>query len=129
MVLPLLLVVITGIADFALLLRSYEVTTNAAREGARVAVLPAPYGPATAPARVAQYIAAGGGGTEYVTTVTPGSFPMGSGFNATGVQVTVQYTHHFLFLGWILGLIDGTLDNTVVFTTSAVMRSEIQATP
>lgn len=40
LVLPLLLVLIGGIADFAMLFQNYEVTTNAAREGARLAVLP-----------------------------------------------------------------------------------------
>jgi Flp pilus assembly protein TadG len=125
LVLPLLLVVITGIADFAFLLRSYEVTTNAAREGARVAVLPG-YGAAAATARVAEYINAGGGGTTFVTTVTPVPVDMGAGNVGSGVQVTVQYTHDFLFIGWITGLINGTFDSSVTYSTTAVMRSEIQ---
>lgn len=125
LVLPLMLIVITGIVDFALLLRSYEVTTNAAREGARVAVLPG-YGPATATARVAQFINAGGGGTNFTTTVTPVPLNLGAGYTGNGVRVAVQYTHEFLFLGWILGLIDGTFDSSVTYTTAAVMRSEIQ---
>ena len=37
---PLLLLVCLGIVDFGLLFQRYEVLTNAAREGARVAVLP-----------------------------------------------------------------------------------------
>ena len=36
----LLLLVVLGIIDFGLLFRRYEVVTNAAREGARVAILP-----------------------------------------------------------------------------------------
>jgi Flp pilus assembly protein TadG len=39
-VLPLLLLVIVGIFDFGFLFQRYEVVTNAAREGARAAVLP-----------------------------------------------------------------------------------------
>ncbi len=40
LVLPLLLVIIGGIVDFGFLFQRYEVVTNAAREGARLAVLP-----------------------------------------------------------------------------------------
>ncbi|MGH7900011.1 MAG: TadE/TadG family type IV pilus assembly protein, partial [Candidatus Binatia bacterium] len=39
-VLPVLLLLIAAIADFAFLFQSYEVATNAVREGARLAVLP-----------------------------------------------------------------------------------------
>ena len=51
---PLLLLVVLGILDFGLLFQQYEVITNAAREGARVAVLPQPYQPEDAEARVHQ---------------------------------------------------------------------------
>ena len=37
---PVLLMIIAGIFDFGMMFRSYEVVTNAAREGARVGVLP-----------------------------------------------------------------------------------------
>ena len=39
LVFPLLLMVILGIVDFGFLFQRYEVLTNAAREGARVAAL------------------------------------------------------------------------------------------
>ena len=38
--LPLLLLIVLGIFDFGLMFQKYEVVTNAAREGARVGVLP-----------------------------------------------------------------------------------------
>ena len=57
--LPLLLLIVLGIVDFGLLFRRYEVLTNAAREGARVAVLPG-YSAVDAQDRVQQYLAAGG---------------------------------------------------------------------
>jgi len=38
--LPLLLLVLVGILDFGFVFQQYEVMTNAAREGARMAVLP-----------------------------------------------------------------------------------------
>ena len=40
LVLPLLLLVVLGIAEFGFIFQRYEVITNAAREGARLAVLP-----------------------------------------------------------------------------------------
>ena len=40
LVLPLLLLVVLGIAEFGFIFQRYEVVTNAAREGARMAVLP-----------------------------------------------------------------------------------------
>ena len=40
LVLPMLLLVVLGIAEFGFIFQRYEVLTNAAREGARIAVLP-----------------------------------------------------------------------------------------
>ncbi len=40
LVLPILLLLVAGIMDFGFLFLRFEVVTNAAREGARVAVLP-----------------------------------------------------------------------------------------
>ena len=37
---PILLMILAGIFDFGFLFRGWEVVTNAAREGARVGVLP-----------------------------------------------------------------------------------------
>ncbi len=59
LVFPLLLLVILGIVDFGFLFQRMEVVTNAAREGARIAVLPG-YLNADAEARVHDYIEAGG---------------------------------------------------------------------
>ena len=58
-VFPTLLLVMLGIIDFGFLFQRYEVVTNAAREGARVAILPG-YGNADVQARVNQYLTAGG---------------------------------------------------------------------
>ena len=59
LILPLLLILIAGIVDFALMFQAYEVVTNAAREGARVRVLPG-YTNADAQARVTAYLTAVG---------------------------------------------------------------------
>ena len=54
-----MLLIALGIFDFGILFQRYEVVTNAAREGARIAVLPG-YADADVDARVRQYVQAGG---------------------------------------------------------------------
>jgi Flp pilus assembly protein TadG len=41
MILPLLLVLLVGIIEFSIVIFSYETIANAAREGARIAIIPA----------------------------------------------------------------------------------------
>ena len=53
--LPLVLMVALGIVDFGLLFQRYEVVTNAAHEGARVAALPG-YSNTDVQARVTSYL-------------------------------------------------------------------------
>jgi Flp pilus assembly protein TadG len=67
-VFPTLLLVMLGIIDFGFLFQRYEVVTNAAREGARVAILPG-YADADVQARVTQYLTAGGLTGTATTTV------------------------------------------------------------
>src|SRR5687767_1364031 len=59
LVFPILLLLVAGIADFGFLFQRYEVVTNAAREGARIAVLPS-YTVADVQQRVTNYLASGG---------------------------------------------------------------------
>jgi Flp pilus assembly protein TadG len=125
-VFPTLLLVMLGIIDFGFLFQRYEVVTNAAREGARVAILPG-YGTADVQARVNQYLTTGGlTGTATVTVGAPQAINVGSQC-VTVRPVTVGYDHQFLFLGPILGLMGGgSLTNKTLHATSS-MRSEIAA--
>ena len=59
LVLPLLLFVVLGIAEFGFIFQRYEVVTNAAREGARIAVLPG-YAISGRATRVRNYLTLGG---------------------------------------------------------------------
>ena len=59
LVFPMLLLVMLGIMDFGFLFQRYEVLTAAAREGARIAILPG-YTDADVQARVTAYLTAGG---------------------------------------------------------------------
>ncbi len=81
MVLPILLLVFGGIVDFGLLLQRQQVVTNAAREGARLAVLPG-YTAADVQARVTQFVREGINNSTAApvaalttVTLTPGSGP------------------------------------------------------
>ena len=125
LVLPLLLLVMFGIMDFGLLFQRYETVTNAAREGARIAVLPG-YGAPDVRARVNQYLAASG------LTPLPASaiaYTLPQALNVGGACVTitgvrVDYPHQYLFIGNIIGLFGGSGFTTTTLTATARMRYE-----
>ncbi len=60
MVMPILILLLAGIFDFGMMFRSLEAVTNAAREGARVGVLPGYEDPANVRARVDAYLVGSG---------------------------------------------------------------------
>jgi Flp pilus assembly protein TadG len=101
--LPLLLVIVMGIFDFGLMFQRYEVVTNAAREGARVGVLPL-YTTADAQARALQYLTSGGLKAASATVdavVAPTAFGTKT---VNQVTVTVSYPYTYPFIGPILNL-------------------------
>jgi Flp pilus assembly protein TadG len=121
---PLLLLVVLGIMEFGLMFQQYEVLTNAAREGARVAVLPG-YTSADVQTRVDQYIAASflsTGGTVTTTVGAPTDVAIGATCMTT-ITVTVTYPHAMLFLSGI-GNYFGTSFGTKTLTASSTMRVE-----
>ena len=123
LVLPLLLLVMFGIVDFGLLFQRYEAVTNAAREGARIAVLPG-YGQADVQARVTQYLAAAGlKSAPSVAYTAPQAMSVG-GACVTITGVTVGYPHQFLFIGKLVGLFGGDGFTTQTLTATARMRYE-----
>lgn len=127
-IIPVLLLLMLGIVDFAFLFHSFQVTTNAAREGARLAMLPGyeTNGYSTALGRVDDYIVAAGAPGAYTRAVAPVQIDLGGGLMGSGVQVTVTYTHDFMFVGPVVGWVNGTLRDSVTYTTAATMRTELQ---
>jgi Flp pilus assembly protein TadG len=128
LVFPTLLIVMLGIIDFGFLFQRYEVVTNAAREGARISVLPG-YADGDVQVRVNQYLTSGGLTGTSTTTVAPAqTIQLGAGGPCISVRpVTVTYQHQFIFLGPIVGLLGGSgLSNKTLHATSS-MRSEIAA--
>ena len=131
LVLPLVLILLMGIFDFGLAFQRYEVITNAAREGARLASLAANYSDADIQARVDAYCDAANlpnGGCPGATVNRNVAINVGTGTPQMGISVTVTYTHNFGFLGPILGLINGSL-SSVNLTAVSTMRSESGAVP
>jgi Flp pilus assembly protein TadG len=125
LVLPMLLVVFGGIVDFGLILQRQQVVTNAAREGARLAVVNYPDGDVRE--RVRRFVQEGlnSPALEPATTVTPlrVSLPSGSAFDAK--QVSVTLTGRFLVLGPIVSLAGGTGSfGTIALHAQTTMRVE-----
>jgi len=123
LVFPLLLLVMFGIMDFGILFQRYETVTNAAREGARVAVLPG-YAQADVQARVTQYLATAGlTSTPSFAYTAPQAVNIG-GACVTITGITVGYPHQYLFIGNIIGLFGGSGFTTRTLTATARMRFE-----
>jgi Flp pilus assembly protein TadG len=124
---PLLLLVVLGIVDFGFLFQRYEVLTNAAREGARIAILPG-YGTADVQGRVQAYLTSGGvptTATNPLVSVTDVTIPTSAGGpTLSGKKVQVSYTHTYLFIGPIAALFGGSF-TTLPITATAIMRQEM----
>ena len=126
LVLPMLLLVVLGIAEFGFIFQRYEVVTNAAREGARMAVLPG-YTDADVDARVRVYVTQGKvptTGTNPTVAITNVTIPVGAGLPPVNAKrVVVTYTHSYTFLPAIGGWF-GASYTTVPLKAVAEMRKE-----
>ena len=122
LVLPLLLVLFAGMFDLGLAFQRYQAVTNAAREGARMAVLPG-YSTAEVESRVRDYLAASGvPGTPTIVVSQITMTPVDTLF--TLKKVHVQVPHVFTLLGPIAAMVGGTF-GTVQLTSESVMRVEV----
>jgi Flp pilus assembly protein TadG len=121
--LPLLLVIVLGMFDFAMAFRQYQVMTNAAREGARMAVLPG-YSDSDIETRVSDYLTASGVTATVETALETESVSPASGPSFSVRHVTLTSTYTFSFLGPIAGLFGGNF-SSVTLTAQSVMRTEV----
>jgi Flp pilus assembly protein TadG len=123
LVFPMLLLVIVGIMDFGFLFQRYEVLTAAAREGARVAILPG-YTDADVQARVNAYLTAGGLTQPATVSVgAPQTVTVGS--QCISIRpVTVTYTHQYLFVGPIMSFFGEPALGSRPLNATSAMRSE-----
>jgi Flp pilus assembly protein TadG len=129
LVLPLLLGMFAGIVDFGRMFQRLEVTTNAAREGARLASLPG-YSQTDVQNRVRAYmdqgVRVGAGARTTVTRTYVNIAPGGGGAQFQAAQVVVNYDDSYLILGPIAGLLGGDAASftTVTLSATSTMRME-----
>jgi len=128
--LPILLVIVFGIIEFATAWRTYQVVTNVAREGARLAVIPTSTD-ATVSARIDSLLVQSGLSLSRRTTTLTcnGVAGLCSGPTGTGQpdEVRVDYQHTFVVLGPVLDLMCvgcGTGYGTITLSSLSVMRNE-----
>ena len=129
MTLPLLLLVSVAIFELGRAYQTQQILTNAAREGARLAVLPGSSAD-TIRTRVRQYLAQGqltNANTAEVNINTTAAIPMGAASVSASV-VTVNYPFQFMVLGPVARLVvaDSTLGAPIVLTAASEMRNETQ---
>jgi Flp pilus assembly protein TadG len=127
LVLPLLLFIILGLVDFGFMFQRFEVVTNAAREGARMAVL-AGYTNADVETRVRSYLTTGGvAATTSNCSVATTDYTIptgGAGPAMPGKRVQVTYASPYLFLGPVAGWFGGSFTSANL-TGVAIMRKEL----
>ena len=129
--LPLLLFVCIGILEFGRAYQTWQVLTNAAREGARIAVLPGMDDDAVR-SRVKEYMAVGQLPKANDVTVTIAidrdqTVSIGGTDTASASQVTVNYPFDFMVLDPIARLAtrsEGGTFSTLNMVASATMRNE-----
>ena len=125
--LPLLLLVSVGIFEFGRLFQTWQVLTNAAREGARIAVLP---GTASGDvqARVRQYLQdgqLGGYSSATINVDQAATIAVGAG-TASASVVTVNYPYDFMVLNPVARLVvpNSSLGTPITISAAAEMRNE-----
>jgi Flp pilus assembly protein TadG len=125
--LPMVLLVAVGIFEFGRAYQTWQVLTNAAREGARVAVLPgANNGIITA--RAVSYMQAGqlSEAESATVAVNPVTLDLGGGATAAASSVTVNYPFEFIVLQPVANLVarGAPLGEPITMQATAVMRIE-----
>ena len=127
MTLPIMLLVSVGIFEFGRAYQTWQILTNAAREGARIAVLPGT-DDATVTSRVQTYMSDGQlsnpAGSSIVVTRN-NTIAIGIG-TATASRVTINYPFTFMVLQPVAQLVSSssTMGTPLTMTASALMRNE-----
>ena len=126
-VLPLLLFVSIGIIEFGRAFQTWQIVTNAAREGARVAVLPGMSDDAVK-ARVNDYIKMGvlGSAEAKIDINRTTTVSIGGAATASASRVQVDYPFTFMVLQPIAQLLvkDSTVGAAMTMRSAAIMRNE-----
>jgi Flp pilus assembly protein TadG len=119
LVVPIFLLLLLGVVEFARAWNLYEVLTDAGREGARRAVVD---NPTTTEADVVAAIQAAGsrvGISIPSTGIQITGFHSGRGNQAT---VRIEYDHELKWVGALMGLLTG--ERTLTMVSEFAMRNE-----
>lgn len=120
LVLPVLLILVIGIIEFGRAWNARQVITDAAREGARLAVVADPtVDQATVDTRIRAALGRAGLDAQTATITLDAAR-----WRLTGdvMTVSVMVPYRFTFLGPLMGLLAG--NDRVTLTGTAVMRNE-----
>jgi Flp pilus assembly protein TadG len=120
---PMILLISVGIFEFGRAYQTWQVLTNAAREGARMAVIDGPTD-GEVRTRVNDYLAGGG-----LSKLADGNIlinrtvPLGT---ATASQVTVNYPFKFMVLNPVVKLVvkSATTGSDITMSAKTLMRNE-----
>ena len=122
--LPVLLAIVIGIFEFGMAWNQRQVITNAAREGARVAVLPS-MDDTDVENAVSNYLTNANLDPD-LATVTYDNVGVGADYGQP-TTVNLSYPYEFRFIGPIVALLQGddsAMAGTISLETTAVMRHE-----
>ena len=126
--LPLLLLILVGIFEFA---RAYSIKqslVNGAREGARVAVVQSPFDSAAVDSIVRYYLSSNNVAVDslhFVANRADGTVvALGAANPGDAISVSVYSHYDFILVGPVLSLFGGTFRNGVELGSRATMRKE-----
>ena len=126
-VIPILLVLMVGIFEVGRAYETWQVLTNAAREGARMSVTPSSV-EATTTALIRKYMADGQLTKSATATVVvnKGASISVNGTAVSASAVTVDYPFEFIMLQPIVRLVapGATVGGPLTMRTTAIMRNE-----
>jgi Flp pilus assembly protein TadG len=132
-VLPIMLLVCVGILEFGRAYQTWQVVTNAAREGARVAILPE-YPDDSVTARVKTYLKNGGlpadivdsADTKVLITATTIPIDVAGTNSASAARIVVEYPFEFMVLQPVAQLVvNGSLaGEAFTMRMTTIMRNE-----
>lgn len=123
--LPLLLAIVIGIFEFGMAWNQRQVVTNAAREGARDAVIQTS-SQNQVQNTIGTYLTSAGLDPD-LATITLSDNVGGAGTIGQPVSVQLSYPYQFRFIGPIVALLQGddsAMQGTIQLQTTAVMRHE-----
>jgi Flp pilus assembly protein TadG len=122
---PIILLISVGIFEFGRAYQTWQVLTNAAREGARLAVIQGTKD-ADIRARVNAYLKGGGLSSLQDTQILVSRSEPLTGTD-TGSRIQINYPFSFIVLNPVVKLVSPgstTGKNAITMTSSAIMRNE-----